>query len=168
MIVPPKSQNEKKNPFFHLEISEWCVLNVPTKSAVGWNCIEPEATFLTMQGFMSPPCRFSCPIAVVAIAWNNCTNTQRLGAAEKSRRPVRDFCEKHLRKKMPSLPQKYGFENAKKNLRPYSQIFGPGPFAGSLAQNLTPGDVFFSLTAVFVKLAMLSECVPSLSTKCAQ
>ena len=46
---------------------------------------------------------------------------------------------------MPSFPQKYGFENARKNLRPFSQIFGPGPFAGSLSQNLTPGDVFFQL-----------------------
>ena len=68
---------------------------------------------------------------------------------------------------MPSFPQKYGFENARKNLRPFSQIFGPGPFAGSLSQNFTPGDAFFSLTAVSVKLALLSECVPSLSTKCA-
>ena len=66
---------------------------------------------------------------------------------------------------MPSFPQKYGFENARKNLRPFSQVFGRGPFAGSLSQNLTPGDIFFSLTAVSVELAMLSECVPSLSTK---
>ena len=43
---------------------------------------------------------------------------------------------------MPSFPQKYGFENARKNLRPFSQIFGPGPFAGSLSQNLPPGEVF--------------------------
>ena len=50
-----------------------------------------------------------------------------------------------MRKKMPSFLQKYGFENARKNLRPFSQIFGPGPFAGSFSQNLTPGDVFFSL-----------------------
>ena len=89
----------KNNPFFQLKISELCVLNVPTKSAVGWNCIEPEATSLTMQGFMSPPCRFSCPIAVVAIAWNNCANTQRLGVAEKSRRPVRDFLREKFAKK---------------------------------------------------------------------
>ena len=40
----------KNNPFFHLKISEFCVLNVPTKSALGWNCIEPETTSLTMQG----------------------------------------------------------------------------------------------------------------------
>ena len=55
----------------------------------------------------------------------------------------------------------------RENLRPFSQIFGPGPFAGSLSQNLTPGDVFFSLTAVSVELAMLPACDPSLSTKCA-
>ena len=61
--MPPKSKKKKKNnPFFHLKISELCMLNVPTKSAVGWNCIEPEATSLTMQGFMLPPCRFSCPL----------------------------------------------------------------------------------------------------------
>ena len=89
----------KSNPFFHLKISEFCVLNLPTKSAVGWNCIEPEATSLTMQGFMSPPCRFSSPIAMVPIAWNNCTNTQRLGVAEKSRRPVRDFLREKFAKK---------------------------------------------------------------------
>ena len=112
---------------------------------MGWNCIEPEATSLTMQGLMSPPCRFSCPIAVVPIAWNNCANTQRLGVAEKSRRPVQDFLREKFAKKMPSFLQKYGFENARKNLRPFSQIFGPGPFAGSLSQNLTPCDVFFSL-----------------------
>ena len=104
----------KNNPFFHLKTSELCVLNVPTKSAVGWNCIEPEAMSLTMQGFMSPPCRFSCPIAVVAIAWNNCADTQRLGVAEKCRRPVRDFLREKFAKKMPSFPQKYGFENARK------------------------------------------------------
>ena len=70
-----------------------------------------------MQGLRtSPPCRFSCPIAVVA----------------------------------------------------FSQNFGPGPFAGSLSQNLTPGDVFFfSLTAVSVELAMLPACDPSLSITCA-
>ena len=101
--MPPKSQNGKNRkiiPFFHLKISEFCVLNVPTKSAVGRNCIEPEATSLTMQGFMSPPCRFSCPIAVVPIAWNNCANTQRLGVAEKSRRPVRDFLREKFAKKI--------------------------------------------------------------------
>ena len=99
--MPPKSQNKKKTknyPFFHREFSGLCVLNVPTKSAVGWNCIEPEATSLTMQGFMSPPCRFSCPIAVDAIAWNNCANTQRLGVTEKSRRPVRDFLQEKFAK----------------------------------------------------------------------
>ena len=89
----------KNNQFFQLKISELCVLNVPTSSAMGWNYIEPEATSLTMQGFISPPCRFSCPIVVVAIAWNNCANTQRLGVAEKSRRPVRDFLREKFAKK---------------------------------------------------------------------
>ena len=46
---------------------------------------------------------------------------------------------------MPSFLQKYGFENARENLRPFSQIFGPGLFAGSLSQNLTPGEFFFQL-----------------------
>ena len=94
-----RMKKTKKLFCFHLKISELCVLNVPTKSAVGWNCIKPEATSLTMQGFMSPPCRFSCPIAVVAIAWNNCANTQRLGVAEKNRRPVRDFLREKFAKK---------------------------------------------------------------------
>ena len=40
-----------------------------------------------------------CPIAVVAIAWHNCTNTQRLGVAEKSRWPVRDFLREKFAKK---------------------------------------------------------------------
>ena len=48
------------------------------QDSVGWNCLEPEVTSLTMQGFTLPPCRFSCPAAVVAIAWNNCANTQWL------------------------------------------------------------------------------------------
>ena len=117
---------------------------------------------LTMQGFTSPPCRFSCPIALVAFPWNNCANTQRLGVAEK----FDSQCEKNLREKTPSFPQKYGFENARKNLRQFSQIFGPGPLAGSLSQIFTQGDIFFSLTPVSVELAMRPACDCSLSTKC--
>ena len=160
-------QNEKKTEkylFFHLKISEFWVLNVPTESAVGWNCIEPEATSLTMQGFTSLPCRFSCPIALVAIPWNNCANTQRLGVAEKIGRPVRDFFARKIGKK--NLPfRRNGFENAKKNLRPFSQILVPVRLQG-LFLKISRQATSFSLTAVSVELAMLPACDPRLSTNC--
>ena len=116
-------------------------------------------------------------VATLQVQLSRCCGRNRLeqlrkhpaagGSRKKWTASARFFARKICEKKMPSFPQKYGFESARKNLRPFSQIFGPGPFAGSLSQNLTPGDVFFSLTAVSVELAMLSECVPSLSTKCA-
>ena len=93
----------------------------------------------------------------------NCANIQRLGVPDKLRQSVRKFCEKLLPEKNLCFPQKYGFENARKNLRPFSQIFGPGPLAGSLSQNLTPGGSI----PVSVDLAMLPAGDPSLSTKCA-
>ena len=99
----------------HIKISEFCVVNVPTRGAVGWNCIQAEATSLTMEGFASQSCRFSCPIAVVAIPWNNCANTQRLGVAERIRQPVRDFfVRKMCDKKTPSFPQKCGLKTREK------------------------------------------------------
>ena len=137
------------------------------KSAVGWNCIEPEATSLTIQGFTSPPCKFSCPIAVVAIPWGKLRKHPTAGGSRKNSTASARCFARNISKKMPSFSHKYGFENARKNLRPFSQIFGPGPIAGSLSQNLAPGAVFFSLTVASVELAMLPACDPGLSTECA-
>ena len=157
----------KNNPFFHLKLSEFCVLNAPTKSAVGWNCIKPEATSLTMQGFMSPPRRFSCPIAVVAIAWNNCANTQRLGGAEKSWRPVRDFLREKFAKKNAFLSAEiWVWKREKKSQTIFSDFWSWSVCMASFSKSHTRRR-FFSSTAVSVELAMLPACDPSLSNKCA-
>ena len=66
---------------------------------VQWAGLEPEATSLTMQGFRLPPCRFNCSVVVVAIPWNNCTNTQRLGVAEEIRQSVRDILREKIARK---------------------------------------------------------------------
>ena len=64
---------------------------------------------------------------------------------------------------MPSFPQKYGFE---KSQTIFSDFWSWCVCRVSWAKSQTRWR-FFSLTAVSVELAMLSECVPSLSTKCA-
>ena len=67
---------------------------------------------------------------------------------------------------MPSFWRNMDLKKREKS-RPFSRIFGSGPFAGSLSKNLTPGDVSFSLTPASVDLAMLPACDPSVSIKCA-
>ena len=93
---------------------------------MGWNCVEPEATSLTTQGFTLQPCRFSCPIAVVALPWNNCANTQRLGEAEKLDSQCEIFCEKNFRGRKLAFRRHMGLK-ARKKSQTISQIFGPGP-----------------------------------------
>ena len=78
------------------------------------------------------------PLLLLQLLGNNCTNT----GSPELRQPVRDFARKkdseekclHFRQNM-SL-------KARKNLRPSSQMFGPGPFAGSLSESLTSGNGF--------------------------
>ena len=38
-----------------------------------------------------------------------------------------------------------GLKMREKSCIMFLMIIGPGPFAGSLSQNLTPGDAFFQL-----------------------
>ena len=144
--------------FFHLKTFEFCVVDVPTKSAVGWNCVKLEATSLTMQRCTSPPCKFSCPTAVVAIPWNKCTNTQRLGVAKKIDSQCEIFCKKHCEKKRLHFRRNMGLKTRENlNLFYIFQTFGPGPSESHTMRR------FFSLTPVSVELAVLPACDPSLS-----
>ena len=163
-----RTKKTKNNPFFHLKISEFCVLNVPTKSAVGWNCIEPEATSLTMQGFMSLPRRFSCPIAVVAIAWNNCANTQRLGVAEKSWRPVRDFLREKFAKKNAFLSAEiWVWKREKKSQTIFSNFWSWSVCRVSFSKSHTRRHFFSAWQQSLLSWLCSQHVTPACSTKCA-
>ena len=143
------------------------MVHVSTKSAVGWNCIEPQVASLTMQGFASRPCRFSCPIAVVAIPWNNCTNTRWLGVAEKIGRPVRDFVrEKFARKNAFLSAEIWVWKREKKSQTIFSDFWSWSDGRVSFSKSHTR-QPFFQLDASLYWVGYAPTMSPQLSTRCA-
>ena len=74
------------------------------------------------------------------------------------------FGEKNWRQNaFLAAKKKSGFESARKNLRPFSQILVLVRLQGLFLKGSHQATVFFSLTAVSVELAMLPGCDPRLS-----
>ena len=168
ILVPAKSQKEKL-PNIHFFISkflsfawsmcqqrvQWAGVASNRKQRLG----QCRRLLLHLAGSVAPLLWLQCPgtTAQTPNSW---------GQPKKTRQPGQDFCEKKLREKKPSFPQKCGFENARRNLRPFLGFLVLVRFQGLFLKTSHQATFFFSLVPDSVELAMLPACDPGSSTKC--